>query len=52
MTKEELKKLLQDNLEISIDAGAEGPWGNTLVKVKITFAGEEVCKDATIIVHK
>lgn len=52
MTKEELKKLLQDNLEISIDASEEGPWGNTLIAVKVTFAGEEVCKDGTIIVHK
>jgi hypothetical protein len=48
MTKDELKQLLKDNLEISIDAKTDNQ-RVTIVSVKVTFEEEEVCKDATLI---
>lgn len=42
MNKEELKKLLKDNLKVSTSTGWDGEFEQFYIKTKISFDGETI----------
>lgn len=45
MNKEELKKLLKDNLKVSTSAGWDGEFEQFYIKTKISFDSETISED-------
>jgi hypothetical protein len=45
MNKEELKKLLKDNLKVSTSTGWDGEYEQFYIQTKILFDGETISED-------